>query len=225
MHDIVSFAVVAIPSLLVIINPLMVTSVFITLTGAYPPEAKRKVARKTSIIAFSVLLAFAVSGSLLFKFFSITVGAFQIAGGIILFSVAMGMLHAQEPRMKQTPEELEEAMGRDDIAVVPLAIPMVSGPGAITTVIMLSSEAGKTPSMIVLFAALVIAIVTVWVMLRNAARIQKFLGPSGLNITTRLMGLILAAVAVQFVVHGVESVLPEILQHATAAATALPAGK
>ena len=225
MHEIVSFALVAIPSLLVIINPLMVTSVFITLTGSYPPEAKRRVARRTSIIAFAVLLAFAISGSLLFKFFSITIGAFQIAGGIILFSVAMGMLHAQAPRMKHTPEELAEAMSREDIAVVPLAIPMTSGPGAITTVIVLASEARKVPSMVVLFVALVLAIATVWVMLRNAARVGRFLGPSGLNITTRLMGLILATVAVQFVIHGVESVLPEILSHATAAAAAHPTAK
>ena len=217
MHDIVSFAVIAIPSLLVIINPLMVTSVFITLTGGYPPEARRRVARRTSIIAFAVLLAFAVSGSLLFKFFSITIGAFQIAGGIILFSVALGMLHAQPPRMKQTPEELAEAMSREDIAVVPLAIPMTSGPGAITTVIVLASEAKQAPNMVVLFVALVVAIVTLWLMLRNAARIGRFLGPSGLNIATRLMGLILATVAVQFVIHGIESVLPEILSHANRA--------
>jgi multiple antibiotic resistance protein len=225
VHDIVAYALVAIPSLLVIINPLMVTSVFITLTGSYPPEARRQVARKTSIIAFAVLLAFAVSGSLLFKFFSITIGAFQIAGGIILFSVALGMLHAQPPRMKHTPEELAEAMSREDIAVVPLAIPMTSGPGAITTVIVLASEARSAPNLIVLFVALVVAIATLWVMLRNAARVGRFLGPSGLNITTRLMGLILATVAVQFVIHGVESVLPEILARVHAAASALPAAR
>lgn len=223
MHDVVSFAIVAIPSMLVIINPLMVTSVFISLTGGYPPEAKRQVARKTSIIAFAVLLAFAISGSVLFRLFSITIGAFQIAGGIILFSVALGMLHAQPPRMMHTPEELAEAMSRDDIAVVPLAIPMTSGPGAITTVIVLASETKKVPDMVVLFVALVVAIATVWLMLRNAARIGRFLGPSGLNITTRLMGLILATVAVQFVIHGLEGVLPEILAHATPAA--LPAAK
>jgi len=225
VHDILSFAVVAIPSLLVIINPLMVTSVFITLTGSYPPEGRSRIARRTSIIAFAVLLAFAISGSLLFKFFSITIGAFQIAGGIILFSVALGMLHAQPPRMKHTPEELAEAMSREDIAVVPLAIPMTSGPGAITTVIVLSSEARSAPSMIVLFVALVISIVTLWVMLRNAARVGRFLGPSGLNITTRLMGLILATVAVQFVIQGIESVLPEILSHAAAAVATHPAVK
>lgn len=215
MKDAFSFAVIAIPALLVIINPVMVTSVFITLTGNYLPNSKNKVARKTSIISFAVLLAFAVSGSLLFKFFSITVGAFQIAGGIILFSVAMSMLHVEPPRIKQTPEEMEEAMGREDIAVVPLAIPMVAGPGAITTVIMLSSEAHRTPNMLILLAALLIAMGTVYLMLRNAVCIGRFLGPSGLNITTRLMGLILAAVAVQFVIHGVTSVLPEILAHAT----------
>ena len=210
MHDVISFALVAFPSLVVIINPLMVTSVFITLTANATPEAKRAVIKKTTIIAFFVLLLFAISGTLIFKFFSITIGAFQIAGGIILFSVAMGMLHARTSRTKQTPEEMDEAMNRDDIAVVPLAIPIVSGPGAITTVIVLSGETRAMPNMAVLFLALVAAMVIVFLMLRNAARIQKFMGPSGLNITTRLMGLVLAAVAVQFVIHGVESVLPEL---------------
>ena len=210
MHDVISFALVAFPSLIVIINPVMVTSVFITLTSNATPQARRAIIRKTTIIAFIVLLVFAISGTLVFKFFSITIGAFQIAGGIILFSVAMGMLHATASRTKQTPEEMDEAMSRNDIAVVPLAIPMVSGPGAITTVIVLSGEARALPNMAILFLAIVVAMVIVFLMLRNAARIQKYLGPSGLNITTRLMGLVLAAIAVQFVIRGVESVLPEL---------------
>ena len=210
MHDVISFALVAFPSLVVIINPLMVTSVFITLTSNATPEAKRAIIRKTTLIAFGVLLVFAISGTLIFKFFAITIGAFQIAGGIILFSVAMGMLHAKTSRTKQTPEEMDEAMTREDVAVVPLAIPIVSGPGAITTVIVLSGETRTIPNMAVLFLAIVVAMAIVFVMLRNAARIQRFMGPSGLNITTRLMGLVLAAVAVQFVIHGVESVLPEL---------------
>ncbi len=211
MHDVISFALVAFPSLVVIINPLMVTSVFITLTSNATPETKRAIIRRTTAIAFSVLLAFAISGTLIFKFFSITIAAFQIAGGIILFSVAMGMLHARTSRTKQTPEEMDEAMTREDIAVVPLAIPIVSGPGAITTVIVLSGETRAIPSMATLFLAIVVAMAIVFVMLRNAARIQRFMGPSGLNITTRLMGLVLAAVAVQFVIHGVENVLPELV--------------
>jgi multiple antibiotic resistance protein len=210
MHEIIAFAIVAFPSLIVIINPVMVTSIFITLTSNATKEARRAIALKTTIISFAVLLSFAVFGALVFKFFSITIGAFQIAGGVILFSVALGMLHAKAPRTKHTPEEMEEAMGRDDIAVVPLAIPMVAGPGAITTVIVLAGEAHATFNMVILFLAIVVVLAIVYAMLRNAARIQKFLGPSGLNITTRLMGLVLAAVAVQFVIHGVESVLPEI---------------
>jgi multiple antibiotic resistance protein len=210
LHDVISFAIVAIPSLIVIINPVMVTSVFITLTSSATPEAKRAIVRKTMIIASAILLVFAISGTLIFRFFSITTGAFQIAGGIILFSVAMGMLHARAPRTMQTPEELAEAMSREDIAVVPLAIPMISGPGAITTVIVLAGEAHAVLHMAVLFIAIVIAMAIVFVMLRNAARIQKFIGPSGLNITTRLMGLVLAAIAVQFVIHGIESALPEV---------------
>ena len=211
MHDVISFALVALSSLVVIINPLMVTSVFITLTSNATPQAKRAISNKTTIIAFLVLLAFAISGTLIFKFFSITIGAFQIAGGIILFSVAMGMLHATTSRTKQTPEEMDEAMSREDIAVVPLAIPMVSGPGAITTVIVLSGEARALPNMAILFLAIVVAMALVFVMLRHADRIQKHLRPSGLNIATRLMGLVLAATAVQFVIRGIESVLPEIV--------------
>lgn len=211
MHDVISFALVALSSLVVIINPLMVTSVFITLTSNATPQAKKAISTKTTIIAFLVLLAFAISGTLIFKFFSITLGAFQIAGGIILFSVAMGMLHATASRTKQTPEEMDEAMSREDIAVVPLAIPMVSGPGAITTVIVLSGEARALPNMAILFLAIVVAMALVFVMLRHADRIQKHLRPSGLNIATRLMGLVLAATAVQFVIRGIESVLPEIV--------------
>jgi multiple antibiotic resistance protein len=210
VHDALSFALVAFSSLIVIINPVMVTSVFITLTSSATPEAKLAISRKTTLTAFIVLLAFAISGSLIFKFFSITIGAFQIAGGIILFSVAMGMLHARTSRTKQTPEEMDEAMSREDIAVVPLAIPIVSGPGAITTVVVLSGETRAIPNMAILFLAIVVSMVIVFVMLRNASSIQKFMGPSGLNITTRLMGLVLAAVAVQFVVHGIASVLPEL---------------
>jgi multiple antibiotic resistance protein len=210
VHDAIAFALVAFSSLIVIINPLLVTSVFITLTASTSPEGKRAIIRKTALVAFVVLLVFAISGTLIFKFFSITIGAFQIAGGIILFSVAMGMLHAKTSRTKQTPEEMDEAMGREDIAVVPLAIPIVSGPGAITTVIVLSGETRTIPNMATLFLALVVAMAIVFLMLRNAARIQRFMGPSGLNITTRLMGLVLAAVAVQFVIRGVVSILPEL---------------
>jgi len=210
VHDAFSFALVAFSSLIVIINPLMVTSVFITLTANATPAAKQAIIRRTSLTAFIVLLVFAVSGTLIFKFFSITIGAFQIAGGIILFSVAMGMLHARTSRTKQTPEEMDEAMSREDIAVVPLAIPIVSGPGAITTVVVLSGETRAIPNIAILFLAIVVAMVIVFVMLRNADRVQNFMGLAGLNITTRLMGLVLAAVAVQFVIHGVESVLPEL---------------
>ena len=220
MSAAIAFAIVAVPSLIVIINPVMVTSVFITLTSSATIEAKRAIALKTTIVSFAVLLVFAIFGTLIFKFFSITIGAFQVAGGIILFSVAMGMLHAKPPRDKQTPEELAEAMRRDDVAVVPLAIPMVAGPGAITTVIVLAGEAHATTNMVILFLAIVVVMAIVLLMLRNAARIQKFLGPSGLNITTRLMGLVLAAIAVQFVVHGVEAVLPEIIASVRAGSAA-----
>ena len=210
MHNAAAFALVAFSSLIVIINPLLVTSVFITLTASATAESKRAIIRKTTLIAFIVLLVFAAFGTLVFKFFAITIGAFQIAGGIILFSVAMGMLHARISRTKQTPEEMDEAMSREDIAVVPLAIPIVSGPGAITTVVVLSGETHAIAGMAILFFAIVVSMAIVFVMLRNAARIQRFIGHSGLNITTRLMGLVLAAVAVQFVIHGVESVLPDL---------------
>ncbi|MFA5810936.1 MAG: MarC family protein, partial [bacterium] len=186
MKDALSFALIALPSLIVITNPLLVTSIFITLASNYPPKARKAVARKTTLVAFAVLMTFAISGTLIFKLFSITIGAFQIAGGIILFTVAMHMLNAQPSRTKQTPEEMKEAMSREDIAVVPLAIPMVSGPGAITAVIMLAGEARDVGHIGVLFLSIIITMLIIFVILRNAMRVQRFLGPSGLNIATRL---------------------------------------
>jgi multiple antibiotic resistance protein len=212
MKEALSFAIIALPSLIVITNPLLVTSVFITLTASYPPEARKALARRTTIVAFAVLMAFAIGGTLLFKMFSITIGAFQIAGGIILSIVAVHMLNAQASRTKQTPEEMDEAMSKNDIAVVPLAIPMTSGPGAITAVIMLAGDAKDAGHIGVLLISIVITMIVIFAFLRNASRVQRFLGPSGLNIATRLMGLILAAIAVQFIINGAKSVLPDILK-------------
>jgi multiple antibiotic resistance protein len=210
MKDLISFAIIALPSLIVITNPLMVTSMFISLTAQYPAEAKGAVIRKTTFVSLAVLLVFAISGTLIFRFFSITIGAFQIAGGVILFMVALNMLHAIPSRTKQSPEEMSEAMSREDIGVVPLAIPMLSGPGAITTVIVLAGDSKTWSHMIVLIASIILTMLITYIMMKNASRLQRFLGATGLNITTRLLGLILAAIAVQFVIGGIKAVIPEI---------------
>ena len=210
LKETISFAVMAVPALVVITNPLLATSAFLTLTTHYPSSAKKSVIRKAVSVAFAVLFIFAISGTFIFRMFSITIGSFQIAGGVILFTVALGMLHAKAQRMKQTPQEMKEAMTRDDIAVVPLAIPMISGPGAITTVLVLAGDATDVSKMIVLFVSLIIAMMVVFLVLRRASRLQRFVGASGMNIMNRLMGLILAAVAVQFIINGIKAVIPEI---------------
>jgi multiple antibiotic resistance protein len=214
VKSLIGFSFLAIPSLLVISNPILATSTFLTLTAGASEDVQHRIARRTAIAAFLVMFAFAVFGTLIFRAFSITIGAFQIAGGVILFTAALGMLQARSGRLSQSPEEIHEALSREDVAIVPLAIPMISGPGAITTVIVLAGDAIQPTHMLVLFFAIVLACSVVYLGLRHASRLQRAMGKTALNVMSRLMGLILAAIAAQFIIEGIKSVLPEIMKAA-----------
>lgn len=214
VKSLIGFSFLAIPSLLVITNPILATSTFLTLTAGASIEVQRRIARRTAFAAFLVMLAFAVFGTLIFRAFSITIGAFQIAGGVILFMAALGMLQAKSGRISQSPEDIHEALSREDVAIVPLAIPMISGPGAITTVIVLAGDAVQTSHILVLFLAIVLSSTVCYLALSHAGRLQHAMGKTALNVMSRLLGLILAAIAAQFIIEGIKSVLPEILKAA-----------
>jgi multiple antibiotic resistance protein len=159
---------------------------------------------------FVVLAAFTFGGHYILRFFGVTVPAFRVAGGIILFMVAIQMLQVKPARIRISPEEEKEGVEKEDIAVVPLAIPMLSGPGAITTVIVLGSEhEGWTPRLLIMLSSLLTSLIS-YIIFSRSVSMARVLGKSGVNILTRIMGLILAVIAVEIVVSGIRGMFPRL---------------
>jgi multiple antibiotic resistance protein len=157
---------------------------------------------KASLTCFIVLTAFALTGSLIFRLFGITLPAFEIAGGIILILMGLEMLQARRSATHETPGETEEAATKEDAGIIPLGTPMLAGPGAISTVmVLMGPEPGWWRSAIVL-TAITITVVASFLILSAADRVRQFLGETGIRILMRLMGLLLTAIAVQFIVNG-----------------------
>jgi multiple antibiotic resistance protein len=150
-----------------------------------------------------LLIVFAATGNMIFRAFGITLAAFRTAGGLILWYVAMDMLHG-ERRTQEGQEEVHEGQTKEDVAITPLAIPMLAGPGAISTVIVLSSEARALEELLIVYVSLVITGIVSYLVLRLGERVLIRLGRTGIRVLTRIMGLILAAVAVQFVISGIK---------------------
>ena len=192
------FALKAFVSIFIIVDPLGLVPYFITLTSGYSPSRRRRTVHLAIMTTILVLTAFAIFGNQILKLFGITIPAFRIAGGFIIFMVAIQMLQAQRTRLKATPEEEAHSYEQEEIGVVPLGTPMLAGPGAITTVIVLSES-----NLWVILASILITALLAYVILLQANRISNLLGPTGLNIFIRLMGLVLAAVSVQFVIDGI----------------------
>jgi multiple antibiotic resistance protein len=211
--DLLTFALLAFSSLIVIVNPLAATVLFVTLTTNMDTSRKIRIARESSRFALVILLIFAILGGVIFQLFNITLEAFRIAGGILLFVIGMEMVYARTSRTKVTATEQSEGMETEDISIMPLATPMISGPGAITTVIVLMNEtAGNVVEFAMVIAAIFTAIGITWLMIRNADRIVKRLGQREVRVINRLMGMLLIAIAVQFVILGLKQAFPILSQ-------------
>lgn len=187
-------------SVFIIVDPLGLVPYFISLTSGYSIERRRHTIRLAVITTILVLTVFAIFGNHILQLFGITVPAFKIAGGAIIFMVAIQMLQVQRRRLKTTPEEEVYSHEQEEIGVVPLGIPMLAGPGAITTVIVLSES-----NLWIIIASIFITALLAYLILFQAVRVSNLLGPTGLNILTRLMGLALAAISVQFVIDGIRA--------------------
>ncbi len=187
-------------SIFIIVDPLGLVPHFISLTSGYSVERRKRTIHLAVITTILVLLIFAIFGNHILQLFGITIHAFRIAGGFVIFMVAIQMLQAQRTRLKTTPEEEAYSHEQEEIGVVPLGIPMLAGPGAITTVIVVAES-----SLWIIIASILITALLAYLILSQAARVSNFLGPTGLNIFTRLMGLILAAISVQFVIDGIKA--------------------
>ena len=209
--SLVAFASVVFGSLLAMINPLGALTIFVGLTAGYSARHRRLTALWACVTAAAILLVFAIFGTAILRFFGITTYAFRIAGGILFFAIGWDMLQARRSRSKTTPEEEEESASRHEVAVVPLGMPTLAGPGAITTVIALMGQAEGAVETGVIYVGIAAVLVTSLLVLLAAPLILRFLGQIGINVVTRLMGLLVMVVGVQFVLDGLRTVVLEIL--------------
>ncbi|MBI3563962.1 MAG: NAAT family transporter [Elusimicrobia bacterium] len=198
------YAFLTFGSLFAIVDPFAAIPTFLAMTANDTAEQRRRMARTACITCAGVMGAFALLGPAIFKMFGITLPAFQVAGGLVLLLSALDMLRAQKSPLKETPEEVAEGMSKDDIAITPLAVPLLAGPGAITTSIVLAGRATTLPHKVVFFTLIaLVALLSYWT-LTVAAESAKRLSSTILNIITRLMGLLLAAIGVQFILSALK---------------------
>jgi multiple antibiotic resistance protein len=205
-----SSALVAFGSLFSIVDPLTAVPPFLALVGSHSNRTQSETALRASATCFAVLVAFGLAGNLIFTFFGITLSAFKIAGGILLFGVALDLMRAKRVETRATKAEADEAETKDDVAVIPLGVPLLAGPGAVATVMVLVGKAQSFPERATVFAAITAVGVSSLLVLRSAPMIARALGTTGINIVGRVMGLILASVATQFVIDGANGAFPRL---------------
>jgi multiple antibiotic resistance protein len=211
MSSLVSFTVVSFGSIFSIVDPFAAVPVFLALTGSQPRPLQARAALRASATCFGVLAAFALAGGFIFSFFGITLPAFKIAGGILLFGVGLEMMRAKRSDTRTTSEEALEAETKDDVGLIPVGVPLLSGPGAIATVMVLVGKAKDLPERVSLFLSIAVVSALTLLTLRSATVVARVLGKTGLNVIGRVMGLILAAVAMQFVLDGLHEAFPQAL--------------
>ncbi|MBI89618.1 MAG: hypothetical protein CMG60_05970 [Candidatus Marinimicrobia bacterium] len=205
------FFILCLTTLFTLINPIGIAPLLVVMTERFSKDEKVNIAKRGSSTAFLTLILFSILGSVIFNFFGITIEAFQIMGGILFFRNGIKMLEAKVGRSRTTPAEQEESQESDDIAISPIGIPLIAGPGAITAALLLSSQTPGIYSYATLGIAILIVLSFVYLILRNGDALMKMLGTSIMRIIQRLMGLILMVIAVQFVINGTVTVLKSII--------------
>jgi multiple antibiotic resistance protein len=200
-------------SLFVIANPLGVVPLFMSLTNRQTAKQRIQTARVTATTVTVVLITAVFVGEALLRFFGIRMASFRVGGGILILLMAIAMLQARPSPTDHTPEETEEAAMKGGVAVVPLGIPLVAGPGAISTVIIYADQAATWFDTVFLVLTVLFVAGSVWIALRLSDRVRSILGTTGINVVTRLLGLILAAVGVEFIADGLAQLLPGLANH------------
>jgi len=208
---VVSFSFSVLTTLLLVVDAPAAVPLFLSMTATDSAAHQRSTALRAAIATAVVLAVFAAMGSIVFRVLGVSLGAFRIAGGVLLFLLAIDMLRAERSRQRTSPEEEAEGVDRPDVSIFPLAIPMLAGPGATSTVMVLISRAEVAWQYVVVFGAIALTAFTSYWLLRGALGIERRLGRTGMNVVQRVMGLILAATAVQFVVEGVSNLLPTVV--------------
>src|SRR6201998_2942433 len=198
----VRFSVLALSSIFFLVDPFAAIPSFIAITSSVDQKRRRRMAVKAALTCFIVLTSFAVAGRLIFRMFGITLPAFEIAGGLILLLIGIDMLEAKRSPTQEASDETQEAAAKEDAGIVPLGIPMLAGPGAISSVMVLVAQAPSRWQLIAILVAIGITAFASYGVLNGADRLRRVMGETGIRILVRIMGLLLVALAMQFFVNG-----------------------
>ena len=197
-------------TLFTVVNPLGITPIFAAMTEKFSNEDQIRIARKGIFTGSVVLIIFTLLGSFIFQFYGITVEAFQIMGGIIFFRSGLRMLDAQVGRSRTTQSERDEFKDSDELAISPIGVPLITGPGAITGVVILSGKGPTDYSIVSLLVSVFITMGLFYWILRAGNLLAKKIGITGMRVIERMMGLILMVIAVQFIINGLETIINRI---------------
>lgn len=206
LSNLLQFSFVALSSIFFLVDPIAAIPTFLIITAGAGAERRQHMAKRAAWTCFVVLCSFAMAGTLIFKLFGITLPAFKIAGGLILLLIGMDMIQARRSQTKETPLETEEGAEKEDVGIIPLGVPMLAGPGSISTVMVLMSGAPQWWYGIPILAAIAITAICSYWTLAAADRVRGYLGETGIRILTRMMGLLLTAIAVQFMLNGLTDI-------------------
>jgi multiple antibiotic resistance protein len=213
LGEALALSIVSLSAIFFVVDPFAAVPFFLAMTREHPPQKRRETALRASLTAGLVLATFAVAGAWIFRLLGIGLPAFKIAGGVVLLLLAVDMIRTQPSRTRITDKELEAGADKEDVAIVPLAMPLLAGPGSIATVVVLMARAreGQWWQAVPVLGAIAVTAGLTYLVLSGAARIERVLGRTGLAIMERAAGLLLVAVAVQFMLDGIGEGLPRLL--------------
>lgn len=212
MEELWIYFILCFTSLFLIINPISTAVILLGMTEGMKKEAKKEIVVTSSQLAWVILIFFAIGGFMIFQLFGLTLGSFKIAGGLLLFIISLDMI------FKGTSDEINHEKyysPKEDLAVIPFTIPFTSGPGAITTSIVLSTQAISMYHWAVLFLAITIAIILNYIILINAEKVREIVKEKGMKVLVKLMGILVCAIGIQFIVNGIIDNIPIILSYLT----------
>ena len=203
----ISFFLLTFSSLFTLINPIGITPILLSVTENLNEQEYHKVIRKGILTALIILATFTLMGEIIFKIYGITINAFMIAGGVLFFRTSFNMIEAQPSRSSSTPQETEEAEFKDDMGITPIGIPIIAGPGAITSVMLLSSQASTAVDKFIIYFNILITLLITYFILKLGKKISKKIGTTGIRIIQRIMGIVLLVISIQFIINGFENII------------------